>query len=990
MPVSRLYSFGLLLCLAFPLAASTLPCQPCAGMRLPTPEAVGGLPSLLISAHLPPGSPFFVAWEVPLAAGSPPASAAADLARSLARAGGTPFLSLVFTTPAPLTAHAEQLQAELQQAAVLAGALAAPQVEGTTFYFQVVWRPEGTPSATPAVDYAFLLKRAAVALTGALPDARVATEALPADAAGLEALYAQEVAAYVEVVALAPAGPDALAGAIASLAKLDPGTPVVLDAAPAPADPGGALADAARGAARGIGLTLFAEPSVDGRTLSPFALLARELAGDLAYDPSSAPIGAAEAWAFVRGKDLALRVIAVAPGGENGAPPAALALHFADPELRRPSRFPFAAGPAPAPAGRVTPAGLELTVPAPGRVTVLGLERTTAAERQGVAAQVTVASRRDIPVEEILRRLQAFEDAQGRKIDHYQAVNTTHLRFNPAAGAPGLEASLEGPFFFQKDTGADWAWKTLYLNGVRWRDQKLPQIPLIQPEKAAALPLEIHFAKQYRYRLRGTAQIDGRDAWVIDFVPEGPAAKEEKLYRGTVWVDRQVYARLRTRAVQVGLSGEVISNEETMHYTPIDAFGHPAAWSAQSFVLPLRLVAQQVLSVLDATTVVDRETLLTQVRINGPGFVEARRQVEASDVTMVRDTDKGLRYLVKDPTGQRVVQEGFAKSQLFGAGGIYYDDALSYPLPLAGIDYFSFDFKGSGKQTNLFFAGPFLTGSIAEPAVFGSRFDAGANLFGLAVPFTDNLFQGKTERHDEELKVLPESIGWKLGHPLGDFVKVSGGYSVLYQRYSRSDNTAGNFVLPSDNFLQSLDLDASFARSGYRLSAHGGYSWRSSWEFWGLPGNPDWSPAKRDFGRWDASAGKTWYLPYFQKAGVEVDYVSGSDLDRFSKYQFGFFGGTRVHGYQSNEVRADTAYLGHATYGFEVGETLRLDLVGDLAFATDRENGLHDERLAGLGLVGTVIGPWQTLVNLDFGVPVAGPDHGFVAYLVFLKLLGRK
>ncbi|HEY0781568.1 MAG TPA: hypothetical protein VGE98_03870, partial [Thermoanaerobaculia bacterium] len=210
-----------------------------------------------------------------------------------------------------------------------------------------------------------------------------------------------------------------------------------------------------------------------------------------------------------------------------------------------------------------------------------------------------------------------------------------------------------------------------------------------------------------------------------------------------------------------------------------------------------------------------------------------------------------------------------------------------------------------------------------------------------------------------------------------------------YQRYYHSDTTAGNFVLPSDNFLQSLDLDASFARAGYRLAAHGGYSWRSSWDFWGLPGNPDWSPAKRDFLRWDASAGKTWYFPYFQKAGFEVDYVSGSDLDRFSKYQFGFFGGTRVHGYQSNRVRAQTAYLSHATYGFEIGETLRLDLVGDLALATDREDGLHNERLAGVGLVGTVIGPWQTLVNLDIGVPVAGPDHGFVAYVVFLKLLGK-
>ncbi|HEY0782975.1 MAG TPA: hypothetical protein VGE98_10995, partial [Thermoanaerobaculia bacterium] len=599
-------------------------------------------------------------------------------------------------------------------------------------------------------------------LTGALSDARIATAPLPADPAALAALYSQEVAAYVEVVALAPAEPAARDAAVAKLQELDPGRPVLFDAVTAPVDPGDALAAAARNSAGGVGITLFAAETIDARLLSPFALLAREFAGDLAYDPSSAPTGASEAWAFVRGKDLALRVIAVVPAADGGNPPPSLALRFQDPDLRRPSRFPYAAGAAPAPAGHLTPSGLELTVANPGRVAVLGLERATAAERKGVAAQLTVASQREIPVEEILRRLQAFEDAQGRRIDHYQAINTTHLRFQPAPGTPGIEASLEGPFFFQKDKVADWAWKTLYLNGVRWRDEKLPQIPLIQPEKAAALPLEVHFSKRYRYRLRGTAEIDGRTAWVIDFAPVGPAALAEKLYRGTVWVDQKLYARLRTRAVQVGLEGEVISNEETMHYSPVDAFGRSAPWSQESYVLPLRLVAQQILSVLNAATVIDRETLLTQVRINGPGFAEARQQLEGSNVTMVRDTDKGLRYLVKDASGQRVVQEGFAKNQLFGAGGLFYDDALKYPLPLAGLDYFSFDFKGTGQQANLFFAGAFLTGSMAQPRLLGSGFDFGGNVFGLAVPVTDNLFQGKTERHDQEIKVLPESVGLKL------------------------------------------------------------------------------------------------------------------------------------------------------------------------------------------------------------------------------------
>jgi hypothetical protein len=39
-----------------------------------------------------------------------------------------------------------------------------------------------------------------------------------------------------------------------------------------------------------------------------------------------------------------------------------------------------------------------------------------------------------------------------------------------------------------------------------------------------------------------------------------------------------------------------------------------------------------------------------------------------------------------------------------------------------------------------------------------------------------------------------------------------------------------------------------------------------------------------------------------------------------------------------------------------------------------------------VGFGGSFIGPWNTLVNVEAGTPVAGPDDGFVAFIVFLKL----
>lgn len=983
--------------LPFSIEAQVLPCFPCAGVRfepaqtvpvtaaesldpapVPTAQTAPANPadfvSLLQQAKLEKGSPLFVAWEVALDGTANPA----DTANQIIAAGGTPWLSLVFRTPAPVTRNAERLQAELRAATAIASAAPA------STWFQVVWRPEsGGDLASSAVEYAFLVKRAAVALTGARSDARVASDALPASPDFLKTFYGEDVAAYLEAVVLGSSGGD-LGRTVEALQELDPGRPIVLDGAPLPSAAGEVLSEAARNAVRGIGLTLFRTPSVDAPHLSSLALLAREFTGDISYDPGSVPTGAEEAWTFVRGKDFSLRVIAVAPQGAHD-----LTLRFPDPYLRRPSRFPYTFDPVNPPSGEVKGQGLEVRLDNPGRVAVLGLERASAAEREGVEEKVDVATERQMPVEEILRRLQAFEDAQARKLEHYQATNTTHLRFQPAAGVQTIEATLQGPFFFSEATGSDWAWEALFVNGVRWRGKSIPEIPLVQPEKAAALPLQIHFTRQYRYRLRGTETIDGRDAWVVDFAPAGAGEEGEagKLYQGTVWVDRQIYARLRTRAVQIGLEGEVISNEETLHYTPINAQGQPGPWSSESFVMPLRIVAQQILSVVNATTVVERETVLSNVIVNSADFETRRAEVANTDVTMVRDTDKGLRYLVKEEgSEERVVKEGFDKSKLFLLGGVFYDDALDFPLPLGGVNYFNFDFRGTGKQVNVFFAGALLTANVAEPRLFGSRFDLGADAFALAIATADTFYRDGEEIAAEEIEQRTGSFGLKLGRPLGSFVKLGLEYDVLFLNYGESDNTGAGFVVPSSNLTHSAELSGSFSRSGYGFTAHYGLSHRSEWEPWGFPGNPDYDEDRQDFARWGARLSKNWYLPRFQKVGAELDYVSGSNLDRFSKYQFGFFGSTRVHGYSSGKVRAEEALAAHVTYGFEIGQFLRLDAVGDVAWATDEASGLDNEMLAGAGIAGTFMGPWQTVVNLDLGVPVAGPDDGLVMYIVFLKL----
>jgi len=954
------------------IQAASWPCNPCVGLLTSDPSAAAT--ALSGVWPLPAEVRLDIAWDVALDASPDTVAAQAAAVR---QAGATPWIRLRFTVPSPVRDAAVQLSAELERAATLAAA--GGGAGGVTF--SVLWQPvlgEGSDA-----DYAFLLKRAAVAINGAAPGALIATRPMAASAQALRALYAADTAAYIDAVALAPGEAPATEATFLALGELDPGKPVVLDALDYPATANQVAVLAARSSVSGYASTLFRMDAPTTASLAPLKALATEFAGDLSYDPSSNPAGAEESWAFVRGQDLALRVIASAPSGATGD----WSLRFADRTIRKISRLDPATGKELGVGGRRVGESTEVRAAALAPVAVLRIERASPAdlgEVEGIKDTVNVTGERGIAVEEILRRLQAFEDAQNRRIDHYEALNTTSLRFL-AGGTQSIDATFEGPYFLRTGEPADWAWRDFYINGIKWRGKTLPEIPLIQPEKAAAMPLEILFTKEYRYSLRGSETIDGRKAWMVDFAPLGPAAGK-RLYQGTVWVDQELAARLKTRAVQLGLEGDVLSNEETLYYSPLDATGAPSSWSAKPLVLPLRVVAQQVLSVVNTSTLIEKETRLTAVRINGEDFESHRAEVLASAVTMVRDTAEGLRYLVKDDTGERRVKEGFDSNKLFLVGGVFYDDSLDFPLPIAGLNYFDFNFRQSKRQLNLFFGGALALLSYADPAVAGTRFDAGADVFGIALAFEDQLFRDGKEAKEEAVKSLPARISLNLGHPLGHFGKLAARYHAEYRFFSRADTTAKGFVLPADHLTHRLDLEAKYTRNGYQASLGGEVHRRSTWEPWGLPGNEEYDPKAKDYTTWRGSLSKTWHLKGFRKLGVEVAYLGGADLDRFSKYTFGFFGDTRVHGYQSDRVRAEEAWLAHAAYGLDVGEVLRIDALADAAWATDKISGLDRELLAGVGLQGTFLGPWQTVVNLDIGVPVAGPDTGFVAYIAFLKL----
>ncbi len=949
-------------------SATTLPCAPCAGVRVDDPALVTA--ELGREPILDDDCLMFVAWTAPLDGTAEPQSI-----QSIRAAGAAPWVRVVFRTPQPIGDHLAQLEDELRALANLT------RDAGGIFHVEAQWRPPNGP--IDPRDHAFLLKRAAVAVTGAAPGAAFVAGPLEPDPERLRALYREDLAAYLDLIALAP-GPQ-LSTAITTLGQLDPGKPIALDALPWPTDAASTLVQAAELAVTGVAVTLFEQAPSQAVDLAPLKVLAREFRGDLAYSEGAAPTGARAAWAFVRGSDLGLRVIV-----ETAQETDRWELVFDDRTLRSPSRVDLATGQTTAVGAvrQTSRGGIAVTLDAPDQVVVLALDRRPIDELDGFDERIDVSDTRQMPVEEILRRLQAFEDGQDRRLDHYQAVNTLQLRLQAEQGS--VEVAYRGNFFYRRGEPFDWAWKEFFFSGIKWRSKRLPEVPLIQPEKVASLPVEIRLTKDYSYRLRGTATIDSRDCWVIDFKPIDPGPGRS-LYQGTVWVDREIFARVRTRAIQVGLEGEVLSNEETVFFRPLDESGSPTAWSRDSFILPLKTVGQQTLSILSVTLPVERESNLSDIRINGDDFDTNREISLASDVTMVRDTEDGLRYLRMDDSGGRVVDERRDTNRLFIVGGVFWDESVDYPLPLAGLNYLDLDFKNTGNQLNVFFAGALLNVAMSDPSLFSSRWNAGATVNGIFFKRTDELYRDGVVVPEEEVTSRTASGSVFVGRPLATFLTADLTYGFRHENYGSSDETSGDFVVPQDTWTHTLEAGLTYAREGYRVGFSGSFNTRSDWEFWGLPENLEYDPDQRDFTRWRAVFAKTWWFQKFRNITVSAEHLDGENLDRFSGYDFGIFGDSTVAGYQSGLVRAHRANGLHVSAGVNYLDRIRFDAEVDAVWASNDMTGLDNELLSGIGVGGSLTLPWQLVTNFEIGYALTGPGEGnFAARIFFLRLFPRK
>ena len=595
-----------------------------------------------------------------------------------------------------------------------------------------------------------------------------------------------------------------------------------------------------------------------------------------------------------------------------------------------------------------------------------------------VVGRAEVTAARALSVAEVIARHRRQQARQDALLKTYQASARMEQHFRPSLTDPGYDVVTENNFFVEGKT-AEWEELSFSVNGSKWGADR-PAFPLLQAEKVLSLPLDLRLDEDYRYQLDGFDNIDGVACYRVRFEPTNLSAA---LYKGTVWIDRATFAKLRVHAVQTRVSPPIASNEERLDYRPVGASGAVAlyALTAQS--------GQQIILIAGRNLLLEKSTRFENFHVNDVQFVERRAAARLGERIMYRDTDQGLRYLVKQGA-ERVVRNSATTRAKAMAIGVMIDPSYAFPVPIFGINYLDFE-VGHRQDTQfaMLFGGVFAAGNLQRSRLGRTPFDASLDFFGIAVPSSDRVYQQDGELESERLLSWSVSAGANAGWQATAFQKLTLQYQLRFDPIIRDRTTAETYVVPSSTATHGVGGVWEYKRGGYAGAVNATWYARMSWQPWGPQGDVQSTP--RTYLKYAAHISKDVFLSPFQKVHFNGAFFGGRGLDRFSRFQFGLFDDTRIHGVPGAGIRFDDLAMVRGSYSFNIFEQYRFDVFVEQAWGRDRSTGPEWRPLTGLGAAINLRAPFNTILRADIGKSLL-PDRyarvgSVVAQIMFLKPL---
>jgi hypothetical protein len=572
-----------------------------------------------------------------------------------------------------------------------------------------------------------------------------------------------------------------------------------------------------------------------------------------------------------------------------------------------------------------------------------------------------VVGARALSVEEIVARHQAAAARQASAVTELISRGTLTLSFE-APGFPAPVAITSETILYAGGGVTELEQRAIRINGIEFKGGGVPRLPIIEPERVASPPLTITLTGVYHYRLAGRDTIGGTPCYIVEFNPVGDAP----LFRGRAWIAVDSFAMVRVAASQTRLRGPIVASEQVDDFQQV----RDGVW------LLARSDVRQTYEGASYRTPIHRVLSMSSYDINPPDFAERRQAALASDAVMLRDTPDGYRYLKRSRPAPGAVQAapevaGRANRVRTLAMGVILDPNISIPLPFAGLSYVDFDFLGTGTQLNVFFGGTYGQLAFSVPSLGGSRWQLAGRAFGIASSYNDRAFVEGREVYAENIRQRPAQASIWLLRSLTPLISVRVGYDLDYTRLVRGDSTTEAFVVPASQVVHGARLALDAQRRGWNGSLWWNPATRSGWRAWGRPGSGEFRPGQADFQRYGASLTRSAVITPRVVARVEGAWMSGRDLDRFSRYTFGTFD-NRLRGYPSALIRYDRGAVLRTALAWSAGTLARFDGFVDSAAVHDPGFGRRLRNYTGVGAAAEIPAPFGTLVAVEWGYGFRG------------------
>lgn len=580
-------------------------------------------------------------------------------------------------------------------------------------------------------------------------------------------------------------------------------------------------------------------------------------------------------------------------------------------------------------------------------------------------ALVEVTAARHLTVGEILARYQAQQHRQDAIVKTTIASGSTIMLFEVPDFAAPVTITAETRIF-RGPEGTNIEERDIRVNGARIANgsaASAPELPLIEAERVHTPPLVITLDDAYRYAVVGEEPMADSRCYVVRFQPRVDGGG---LANGHAWIDTKDFTLRRLQIVQRDLHGAIVSSEQ------VDEFG-PVLVDGTTVWLPVATKIFQSYEGAGFRTPIHRTITVRHYDVNSPAFAGQVAEAFASDNVMLRETDDGLRYLVR-PNGnaERSVATRGNHTIRSLIGGVLVDPNISRPLAFAGVSYVNLDLFGRGAQLNVFFGGVFGQASWAIPAIAGSKWQAHGKAFAIGAKYSDRVFRNGREQYSENLLQQPGYVSVGVLRPLTSQLRLTADYSLAITALERTENPALLFETPGDvvdhGALVAIDAD----RGAWGLRGWWNPVRRHGWRAWGMPGSFD--AGTRDYQRYGGRITRTVALRPSLSSRLEMAWMGGRDLDRFSRYGFDAFENP-LHGYPTSSIRYDrgavvrtaTAWTTHA---------VRVDAFADAAYVHDPGWASAERTYPGIGAGVESAGPFRTLVSVEWGYGFRAPRTG--------------